>query len=125
MKGKGLYPGCLAMIVGSTQDPKNNGRVVTVERRAAADELPKEMIRRPHFFPSPSTDFFTAERWWVSVGADEPPLTYTTMHIDGRPYREYKVRARSYRKKYLLPLGGPDMTIDETKEKEQPKEDVF
>ena len=37
MKGKPIEPGCIAMIVGATSHPKNNGKIVKVLRLKTED----------------------------------------------------------------------------------------
>lgn len=50
MKGKPIEPGCLALIVGTVHQPKNNGKVVRVVRKLSRAE--SRVYRPPGVFIS-------------------------------------------------------------------------
>lgn len=101
MKGKPIEPGCLAMIVGSIENPGNNGRTVRVVRRAAPFEPPEEVVADLRIPPGYDPD---ARRWWIEALPGNPPLDCTTRGVKSGRKRLWKVKARALKEKFLIRL---------------------
>jgi len=114
MKGKGLYPGCLAMIVGA-EPPENNRLVVTCVALVGAGAVLSPVVR-------------AASSGWHIHNEEGRIKAFIFRSVGGEKYMELYVKDAAIEAKYLLPLGGPDLAVDTdtAKPKEVPtKEDVF
>jgi len=115
-KGKGLYPGCLAMIVGLPEGAPDNGNtVICVRQINQLDWIPGEPYR-------------AATSGWL-VHSEGRPLTIEIRDgLGGKLTSNKKAQETVVPSKHLLPLGGPDLAIDTdtAKPKEAPtQEDVY
>lgn len=111
-KGKGLYPGCLAMTVGLSECPHNGWTVTCVQKIEALAWVPGEPYR-------------AAISGWL-VHSEELITSELRDPVTCRPMGELRSHTAVFPARNLLPLGGPGIVTDETKEKEVPKkEDVY
>lgn len=111
-KGKGLYPGCLAMIVGLSECPHNGWTVTCVQKIEALEWVPGEPYR-------------AAISGWL-VHSEEPITSQLRDPVTGHSRMELRSHTAVLSARNLLPLGGPDLVFWENEKKGAPKkEDVY
>jgi hypothetical protein len=100
MKGKPIEPGCLAMIVGSVQSPKNNGKVVRVIRECEPYLRPPEAEAQAQQkgIRLTKSDGVPERSWWVE------PVHGKLRWSSARRLIDVWCAGRSYRQRHLIRL---------------------
>lgn len=107
MRGKPIQPGCIAMIVGATHHPKNNGKIVRVVR------LMTERVYTPpevaHLFPNHRHRVDTLRAWVVEAMQGSLHFEVERRYITGRcETLSYYVSTRAVAECRLKRLDGGD-----------------
>lgn len=102
-----LKPGCLAEIIGAKVMPENNGRIVTVLRRATADEYIELTSGRKLWTHG---TFATNVGWWVSAST---PMAVSISNLStGKQVGIGQTLCRPFKAKWLRPISDPDVDMD-------------
>ena len=127
MKGKPIEPGCLAMIVGSTHTPENNGKSVRVIRDCKPFLRPPEadvqaLQKGIRLTPSDGTP---EKSWWVEPVHGKLRWSSRLRLID------VQCAGRSFRERHLIRLDDDEApkevarTVVKTTPKSKPVDEVI